>query len=135
MSTLSLDRTSWLGSIRTRVAILAFLVVAVLIGGGVAFVSVLGNRESAIIEEAKNHLLSAALGMARDYAREDFQAQSLPPLENADVQASDDVLSTVTTGVLQSERGSEGGGEAAGIFTLLFQKTGQGWKVILDHTS
>ncbi len=90
-------------------AILAFLVVAVLIGGGVAFVSVLGNRESAIIEEAKNHLLSAALGMARDYAREDFQAQSLPPLENADVQASDDVLSTVTTGVLQSERGSEGG--------------------------
>ena len=33
------------------------------------------------------------------------------------------------------ERGSESGGEAAGIFTLLFQKTGQGWKVILDHTS
>jgi ketosteroid isomerase-like protein len=33
------------------------------------------------------------------------------------------------------ERGSESGGEAVGIFSLLFQKTGQGWKVILDHTS
>jgi uncharacterized protein (TIGR02246 family) len=33
------------------------------------------------------------------------------------------------------DRGAEAGGEAAGIFTLLFHKTGQGWKVILDHTS
>jgi ketosteroid isomerase-like protein len=33
------------------------------------------------------------------------------------------------------ERSKEGGGEAAGIFTLLFHKTAHGWKVILDHTS
>lgn len=33
------------------------------------------------------------------------------------------------------DRPVEEGGEAAGIFTLLFHKTGQGWKVILDHTS
>jgi ketosteroid isomerase-like protein len=33
------------------------------------------------------------------------------------------------------DRTAEAGGEAAGIFTLLFHKTGQGWKVILDHTS
>ena len=33
------------------------------------------------------------------------------------------------------ERSTEAGGEAAGIFTLLFHRTGQGWKVILDHTS
>ena len=33
------------------------------------------------------------------------------------------------------ERSTDAGGEAAGIFTLLFHKTGQGWKVILDHTS
>src|SRR5437867_6701940 len=109
MSTLSIDRASWLGSIRIRVVILAFLVIALLIGCGLAFVSVLGNRESAITEETKTHLSSAALAMARDYAHEDFQAQPLPPLENADVQASDDALSAVTTGVLQTERGSEGG--------------------------
>ena len=33
------------------------------------------------------------------------------------------------------DRSAEAGGEASGIFTLLFHKTKQGWKVILDHTS
>jgi ketosteroid isomerase-like protein len=32
-------------------------------------------------------------------------------------------------------RASEAGGEATGLFTLLFQKTPAGWKIILDHTS
>lgn len=74
-----------------------------------AFVSVLGNRESAITDEAKNHLSSAAQAMARDYAREDFRAQSQSPLELAGVQASDDALFAVTAADLQNERGSEGG--------------------------
>lgn len=33
------------------------------------------------------------------------------------------------------DRAAEAGGEAAGIFTLIFHRTTQGWKVILDHTS
>ncbi len=33
------------------------------------------------------------------------------------------------------DREAEAGGESAGTFTLLFHKTGQGWKIILDHTS
>jgi ketosteroid isomerase-like protein len=33
------------------------------------------------------------------------------------------------------DRSTEAGGEAAGIFTLLFHRTGAGWKIILDHTS
>ncbi len=33
------------------------------------------------------------------------------------------------------ERTEAGGGNANGIFTLLFRKTGNGWKIILDHTS
>ena len=32
-------------------------------------------------------------------------------------------------------RATEAGGDATGIFTLLFQKTAAGWKIILDHTS
>jgi ketosteroid isomerase-like protein len=32
-------------------------------------------------------------------------------------------------------RSADAGGEASGIFTLLFYKTGKGWKVIMDHTS
>jgi ketosteroid isomerase-like protein len=33
------------------------------------------------------------------------------------------------------DRSAGAGGEASGIFTLLFHKTSQGWKIILDHTS
>jgi ketosteroid isomerase-like protein len=33
------------------------------------------------------------------------------------------------------DRPRAAGGEAGGIFTLLFRKTETGWKIILDHTS
>lgn len=33
------------------------------------------------------------------------------------------------------ERTQEAGGEASGIYTLLFKRTPKGWKIILDHTS
>lgn len=33
------------------------------------------------------------------------------------------------------DRSREAGGEVGGIFTLLFRKTPEGWKIILDHTS
>lgn len=33
------------------------------------------------------------------------------------------------------DRSVAGGGASSGIFTLLFRRTPQGWKIILDHTS
>lgn len=33
------------------------------------------------------------------------------------------------------KRSQAGGGDAAGLFTLIFQRAPQGWKIILDHTS
>jgi ketosteroid isomerase-like protein len=33
------------------------------------------------------------------------------------------------------ERTAKGGGEASGIFTLIFHRTRKGWKIIMDHTS
>ncbi len=38
-------------------------------------------------------------------------------------------------GKFRLDRPSQAGGNADGIFTLLFRKTRQGWKIILDHTS
>jgi uncharacterized protein (TIGR02246 family) len=32
-------------------------------------------------------------------------------------------------------RTQQGGGDASGVFTLLFHKTPQGWRIIQDHTS
>jgi signal transduction histidine kinase len=98
-----------MGSIRTRVAALAFLVIALLVGCGIAFVSVLGNRTSAVVEETKSRLASSAQAMVHGYAREGLQALSQPPLENSAAQASDDALFGLTEEVLQNESGSEGG--------------------------
>jgi uncharacterized protein (TIGR02246 family) len=38
-------------------------------------------------------------------------------------------------GKFHLKRNSAGGGDANGVFTLLFQRTKAGWRVIQDHTS
>jgi hypothetical protein len=95
-----------------RVALLALLVIALLIGCGFAFVLILQNRESAVTADTQQHLSSLAVTIARDYdSHEDFQTQrrEFPPLENPDASGSDDVLSLMTTMVLKNEQGTEGG--------------------------
>lgn len=39
------------------------------------------------------------------------------------------------TGRYHLARSADGGGDAEGIFSLIFEKTSDGWKIILDHTS
>jgi uncharacterized protein (TIGR02246 family) len=41
----------------------------------------------------------------------------------------------VATGNFHLDRTKEAGGNADGIFSLIFKKEPQGWKIILDHTS
>jgi uncharacterized protein (TIGR02246 family) len=41
----------------------------------------------------------------------------------------------VVTGHFHLTRTQAGGGEAAGIFSLVFEKKSDGWKIVLDHTS
>ncbi len=41
----------------------------------------------------------------------------------------------VATGNFHLERSQEGGGNADGIFSLLWKKDPADWKIILDHTS
>jgi uncharacterized protein (TIGR02246 family) len=41
----------------------------------------------------------------------------------------------VATGNFHLERNAAGGGNADGIFSLLFKRDSSGWKIILDHTS
>jgi signal transduction histidine kinase len=106
------ERIWWLGSVRTRVAILASLVIALLIGCGFAFVLILRNRQSTVTGDTHRRLSALAVTIARDYSsHEDFQThhQELPPLENPDASGSDDVLSLMTTVVLKNEQGTEGG--------------------------
>jgi uncharacterized protein (TIGR02246 family) len=41
----------------------------------------------------------------------------------------------VVTGRFHLTRNAAGGGDASGIFSLVWEKTPEGWKIILDHTS
>jgi uncharacterized protein (TIGR02246 family) len=41
----------------------------------------------------------------------------------------------VVTGKFNLARTGAGGGDASGIFSLIWEKTPAGWKIILDHTS
>ncbi len=41
----------------------------------------------------------------------------------------------VVTGRFHLARTAAGGGEASGVFSLVWEKTSAGWKIILDHTS
>ena len=41
----------------------------------------------------------------------------------------------VVTGRYHLARTAEGGGDASGIFSLVFEREADGWRIILDHTS
>ena len=41
----------------------------------------------------------------------------------------------VVTGRFHLTRTAEGGGDASGIFSLIFEREKEGWKIILDHTT
>jgi len=41
----------------------------------------------------------------------------------------------VATGKYHLTRTAAGGGDASGIFSLVWEKSAEGWKIILDHTS
>ncbi|MHB1698892.1 MAG: YybH family protein [Acidobacteriaceae bacterium] len=41
----------------------------------------------------------------------------------------------VVIGKFTLKRSSDAGGGVAGVFSLVFDKTAQGWKIVLDHTS
>jgi uncharacterized protein (TIGR02246 family) len=41
----------------------------------------------------------------------------------------------IATGKYHLARSAAGGGEASGVFSLVWEKSAGGWKIILDHTS
>lgn len=53
---------------------------------------------------------------------------------NLEVAELDDRFATAT-GNFHLERTAAGGGNADGIFSLVFEKTADGWKIIRDHTT
>ncbi len=72
----------------------------------------------------------------RNYASRDAMGQL--DFNGIDVRLlgpKDDPTHAVVTGHFHLTRSQAAGGEASGIFSLIFEKEPSGWKIILDHTS
>jgi ketosteroid isomerase-like protein len=72
----------------------------------------------------------------RRYHNQYPTAEKMGQLKFSDLSVAllgDDYASV--TGTFQLTRSATAGGNASGIFSLLFRRTLSGWKIILDHTS
>jgi uncharacterized protein (TIGR02246 family) len=77
----------------------------------------------------------------RDQVLERYRKQYPTPVamghlsfSNVEVKSLSSEIAIVT-GQFQLERSSDGGGNATGIFSLVFQRTDGEWRIALDHTS
>ena len=79
----------------------------------------------------KGHAQVLANYLKRYPARENMGTLKFSELEIRPL--GDDYAAVI--GKFHLDRTAKGGGESSGIFTLIFHRTGKGWKIIMDHTS
>jgi uncharacterized protein (TIGR02246 family) len=80
-----------------------------------------------------------AMILAR-YQRSYASSEAMGQLEFSDLDVrmlgpEHDPAHAVVTGHFHLTRSQAGGGDASGIFSLVFERKPSGWKIILDHTS
>lgn len=68
----------------------------------------------------------------RDYPNK--AAMGTLSFSNIEVHSLDEKFA-VCVGKYQLDRSKKEGGHAEGLFSLVFEKTDQGWKIVLDHTN
>lgn len=75
-------------------------------------------------------------GMVEEYKRDYPTKASMGTLTYSDIEVHAlDEKYAVVIGRYHLERGKKEGGNADGLFSLVFEKTDQGWKIIVDHTT
>jgi uncharacterized protein (TIGR02246 family) len=75
-------------------------------------------------------------GMVDAYRRDYPNRASMGTLSFSELEAHPlDERFAVIIGRYHLERGKKEGGNAAGLFSLVLEKTDKGWKIIVDHTT
>ncbi|GGA72250.1 hypothetical protein GCM10011507_24830 [Edaphobacter acidisoli] len=75
-------------------------------------------------------------GMVDEYKRDYPTKASMGTLTYSDIEVHTlDENYAVVIGKYHLDRSKKDGGSAEGLFSLVFEKTDQGWKIILDHTT
>ena len=75
-------------------------------------------------------------GMVANYRREYPTRASMGTLSFTDLEVHPlDAHFAVVLGRYHLERDKKNGGNADGLFSLIFEKTEEGWKIVVDHTT
>jgi len=75
-------------------------------------------------------------GMVEEYKRDYPNRAAMGTLTYSDLEVHVlDEKYAVVIGKYHLDRDKKEGGNADGLFSLLFEKTDQGWKIIMDHTT
>lgn len=75
-------------------------------------------------------------GMVEEYKRDYPNKAAMGTLTYSELEVHVlDEKYAVVIGKYHLDRGKKEGGNADGLFSLLFEKTDQGWKIIMDHTT
>ena len=75
-------------------------------------------------------------GMVARYRREYPTRAAMGTLAFTDLEVHPlDDRFAVVLGRYHLERGKKDGGNADGLFSLIFEKTADGWKIVVDHTT
>jgi len=74
--------------------------------------------------------------MVEEYKRDYPNRAAMGTLTYSDLEVHVlDEKYAVVIGKYHLDRDKKEGGNADGLFSLLFEKTDQGWKIIMDHTT
>lgn len=75
-------------------------------------------------------------GMVEAYKRDYPNKATMGTLSYSELEVHTlDENYAVVIGKYHLDRGKKEGGEAEGLFSLVLEKTDQGWKIIIDHTT
>ena len=75
-------------------------------------------------------------GMVESYKKNYPTRAAMGTLTFSDLEVHPlDERFAVTLGKYRLERGKKDGGNAEGVFSLVMEKTAEGWKVVVDHTT
>jgi ketosteroid isomerase-like protein len=95
-----------------------------------------GYKDSPDTIFISNQINRGYAGLLQEYRREYPTKAAMGTLNFSEIEVHTlDEKFAVCIGKYQLERGKKEGGHAEGIFSLIFEKTDQGWKIVVDHTT
>jgi ketosteroid isomerase-like protein len=95
-----------------------------------------GFKDSPDIMFITHQVFRGFAGLLEEYKRDYPTRAAMGTLSFSDLEVHPlDENFAVVIGKYRLERGKKDGGNAEGLFSLVFENTDNGWKIVIDHTT